>query len=647
MLALSGCAQQHAGSLPATPSLLQSTSARTGRPAAALPQKYKVNFPTPTGLDEGFAPSVVMLTPSRVLEEHTNEGKLFYRFGNFVSGGMQWGALVPSGAGTAPNLATNGSATLVELHYDIYKGMVDRVGTIRGSEIDWGSPTTYDQGVAPRAAFAGGNTVVEVHSGGNGQLWYHLGTLDPVKRVIDFGESKKLDSGYFPSVAANSSGTVVELHAGNGLYGYSHQYYHVGQIDVKNNKIDWGASIELPNTVSSVSNITWSPQGYLVATYICSAPYPFNIYYLCTQMGTLNPDNKSISWFGTSKSALIYTDPSTFSTALNGDAAITMLGYETYYKPTLLYATSLLGDRANWEGDRLETALKGKSLHQIVFPASHDAGMYVDTGGGSGAEALAQDQDLYQQLTGGQRYFDLRPDYNLHFFHGPVEGASVQGALNDVAKFMMEGHREVVVLKFSHFCFDSNHYCNNQPAPNGSKGYTKLLAMIQTTLAPWLYFNDTGKRLADVPLATLLKQGHGRVLPLVDVASGPNIPGIYTYRDYEQTASPATGQFTAFDQYTNTLDYTGMKNDQLKKFGTFDGKMLNSPATPCDFFLLSWTLTPVSLVYSVAGKANSELGPVMAGVQRNTHGQIPNILYVDFYEWADPTDVAIAMNARF
>jgi hypothetical protein len=34
-------------------------------------------------------------------------------------------------------------------------------------------------------------------------------------------------------------------------------------------------------------------------------------------------------------------------------------------------------------------------------------------------------------------------------------------------------------------------------------------------------------------------------------------------------------------------------------------------------------------------------------VQRNTHGQIPNILYVDFYEWADPTDVAIAMNARF
>jgi hypothetical protein len=34
-------------------------------------------------------------------------------------------------------------------------------------------------------------------------------------------------------------------------------------------------------------------------------------------------------------------------------------------------------------------------------------------------------------------------------------------------------------------------------------------------------------------------------------------------------------------------------------------------------------------------------------VQRNAHNQIPNLLYVDFYEWADPADVAIGMNSRF
>ena len=139
--------------------------------------------------------------------------------------------------------------------------------------------------------------------------------LDPGKRVIDFGESKKLDSGYFPSVAANSSGTVVELHAGNRLYGYSHQYYHVGQIDVKNNKIDWGSSNELPDTVSSVSEI--SP-GACRAT---SSPRTSAQRSVSVQHPTIlhadeerrHPDKQLDLGFGTSNSVLvIYMDPSTF-----------------------------------------------------------------------------------------------------------------------------------------------------------------------------------------------------------------------------------------------------------------------------------------------------------------------------------------------
>jgi hypothetical protein len=36
----------------------------------------------------------------------------------------------------------------------------------------------------------------------------------------------------------------------------------------------------------------------------------------------------------------------------------------------------------------------------------------------------------------------------------------------------------------------------------------------------------------------------------------------------------------------------------------------------------------------------------MATINHNGYNQIPNILYVDFYEWADPADVAIKMNER-
>jgi hypothetical protein len=636
LLAISGCAQQSSGTMPATPSLASSASVRPGT-SASLSQKYKVDFPTPSGLDAGFSPSVSMLSPQTLVEEHTNEGKLYYRFGQFSGDGVAWGATTPIGDGIDPGIATSGN-TIVDVHYNIYQGFLYDVGGIAGSNrINWQKPVVYDSGSGdfPHVAFAGGNNLVEVHYSDTGKLWYHLGTLDPAKQQINFGKSIPLDSGYGPSVAANSNGVVIELHSGALLYGYSHQYYHVGKIDPKNNKVDWGASAAVPNTVSSVSNVTWSPQGYIVVTYICSAPYPFNIYYLCTQMGTLNADNKTISWYGTSKSALIDTNPGSFSTALNGDSAITMLGYLDV-PAKLQYSTSLLGDRSNWEGDRLDSTLKGKSLHQIVFPASHDAGMYVDTSGGGGAEALAQDQNLYQQLTGGQRYFDLRPDYNFYYYHGPVEGGSVQDSLNDVAKYMREGHREVVILKFSHFDFTS------------ATQYTQLYTMISNTLKAWLYTNKTKMRLADIPLSTLLNGTKGVVLPVIDTSAATvGVDGIYTYRDYEDKDKPQNGQVTVFDQYTDTESYTKMKNDQLAKFAAFNGQMLNAPSTPCDFFLLSWTLTPVSEVYSVAGEADAELGPVMAGVQRNAHNQIPNLLYVDFYEWADPADVAIGMNSRF
>ncbi len=635
-IAICGCAQRSPGALPMVAALARSASEPAAK-SGTLSHRFSVDFPSPVNFDDaGDAPSVSMITPTKIVEENAKNGSLIYRVGDVAADNVNWRAGVLSGGGFRPALATYGNE-VVDVHVDGDNNLLYRVGSLSGNSIAWGQSQSFETGAFGRVAFSGADTILEVHDGANGQVYYTVGSLNAAKKKIAFGKSTSYDNGYAPSVAANTAGTAIEVHGGGVAYGTSHLYYTIGKIDATSKKVTWDTSQEVPGTTTSPSSVAWSPQGYIVVSYVCTAPYPFNLYYLCTMMGTLNSDNKTISWYGAQRSYLLNGYPRKLSVTLNGDTAVAAVGFDVIYNSTSIqYAVSLLSDRANWEGDRLDSSLKGKTLHQIVFPASHDAGMYKDVSGGTGTEALAQDQDLYGQLTGGQRYFDLRPDYNLRFNHGPVDGPRVQTGLNDVAKFMSEGHREVVILKFSHFDFGSD-----------ATLYPKLLKMIKTTLATWLYTNSTGKRLADIPLTDLLKSGHGVVLPVVDIGYPTNVDGIYTYRDWENQHGPQTGQITAFDQYTDSEIYSTMSQDQLNKFAAFKGTMKYAPGTPCDFFLLSWTLTPVSLVYSVAPVANAHLGSVMSGVARNKYGQIPNILYVDFYEWSGAADVAIGMNGRF
>jgi len=168
--------------------------------------------------------------------------------------------------------------------------------------------------------------------------------------------------------------------------------------------------------------------------------------------------------------------------------------------------------------------------------------------------------------------------------------------------------------------------------------------MIANTLGPWLYANDTGKRLADIPLNAMLAGG-GVVLPVLDVDTPPaHHPNEYTYRNWDATTA---GDLSVYDVYSNTTDYHTMKRDQLDKFANFDGKMKWNRALPTDMFLLSWTLTDCCFPKALAPGPDSKLGPVMATVNPNSYGLIPNVLYVDVVEWADPADVAIAANARF
>lgn len=353
---------------------------------------------------------------------------------------------------------------------------------------------------------------------------------------------------------------------------------------------------------------------------------------------------------------------------------------------------------ANWMRDNYDK-LKDKTLKQLVLPASHDAGMYLGpTTADYAAVALgpagmaaycaasdcsflgrAQDLDIYGQLSYGVRYFDLRPRYTIltHelVIHHTVSGPPVSAVLADVNRFFKEGHRELVILKFSAYNrFDQdvfNQLCSLiQDRRNGLGDYLIVPQNLPGGYQRCDYGNcleHLGPRLADRPLSAYLGQGRdrGAILVFCDgkpekgtdgkpekgtgtdfqipdwPGMGQGVAGIYRYRDW-YALDAERGDLTVFDVYSNTEDLDemrdGMKPDpsgltqrtgdplpqgQLPKFDKFDGYCQNevpvvggSARVPCDLFLLSWALTPhwTTSVTTVGGAVRDIARPANAAL---------------------------------
>ena len=144
--------------------------------------------------------------------------------------------------------------------------------------------------------------------------------------------------------------------------------------------------------------------------------------------------------------------------------------HESDVTTDLCYSTSLIRERASWMQDNFDV-LKDKTPQQLSLPASHDSGMYIS------ALGKTQHKDIYDQLAYGIRYFDLRPGWNgysIMIFHGAIPGPSFSSVLADIQRFMSEGHRELAIVKISHY-----------------KGFTaeiydSMVQMITDKLGPWL-----------------------------------------------------------------------------------------------------------------------------------------------------------------
>ncbi len=568
--------------------------------------------------DSGSMPRVSINTNGTVLEVHKNEAgySLYYRVGTVDKATVSWGSSTHYDDGNTPACAINRNNKAVEVHKnEAGSTLYYHVGTISGNTVSWSKSSDYDKGIEPNVALNDDGVVVEVHktqSSFSSSLYYHVGQINGDK--IDWQSSHEYDNGSYPQVALNNNGYVVEVHQSQSE---NKVWYRVGRVN--GSKIDFDSGHEFGS--GTLPSVGLNDNGDVVTTWTQSGGT------LVQRIGVLS--GNSIAWQG---EALAFDDGKSSSVAIADNTAIQVHPTETI-KYGLWYSTSLLTNRASWMQDRLNE-LGTKTLSELALPASHDSGMYQN---GLAILAKTQDLSIYGQLEAGTRYFDLRPKWTgskFVIYHGPINGPDFSEVLNDAKKFCQEGHKELAILKLSHFDdIDSSHY-------------STLMDQIEAAIGPWLVKSiPNGKRLADITLNDYVQNGPA-MLVVVDGSlpvQQPR-PGFWVYRNWD-SSSAAEGDLTVFDKYSDTTDFDKMKQDQFQKFEDFDGKCKKDPNVPCDLFLLSWTLTPITGVWYASQPANRALGAAMVELPSvNQYGKIVNMLYVDYVQYARTADVAITQN---
>ncbi|MCY7295676.1 phosphatidylinositol-specific phospholipase C domain-containing protein [Alteromonas sp. a30] len=567
--------------------------------------------------DTGSIPSVAINASGQVLEVHKNEEgfNLYYRLGELNKATVSWGQSTKYDTGNTPSVGLNNKGVAVEVHKnEAGSTLYYHVGNVSGGAVSWGSSHKYDKGIEPNVAVNDDGIVVEVHktqSSFSSGLYYHVGQVNGSK--IDWHSSHEYDSGSYPQVALNNNGYVVEVHQSQST---STVWYHVGRVN--GSKIDFGDSHQF-GTGGSPS-VALTDDGTVVVVYS-------NGGTLMQRQGSIN--GTQINW---QSDAVEFDDGKRPSIGIAADTAVQVHPSETVLYG-LWYSTSLLTNRAAWMQDRL-SELGNRTVAQLALPASHDSGMYK---GGLAILGKTQDLDIKQQLEAGVRYFDLRPKWTgskFVIYHGPINGPDLSEVLSDIKSYCQQGNKELAILKFSHF------------SDIGSSHYSDFCQEVENAIGDWMVkTKPEGKRLAQGTLNEYVSNGPAMMVVIGnDLAINEPRQGFWVYKDWD-SEKVAQADLTVFDEYSNTMSFSKMKQDQFEKFENFTGQCKKDSSVPCDLFLLSWTLTPPTAVWPVSKEANRALGEAMVELPaQNQYGKIVNMLYVDYVEYARVADVAIIQN---
>lgn len=288
-----------------------------------------------------------------------------------------------------------------------------------------------------------------------------------------------------------------------------------------------------------------------------------------------------------------------------------------------------------------------RPLRQITIPGTHDAGCYVDHPYGNFL-ARTQTQNIQQQLAGGIRYFDIRPDwsrFNGSFWihHGLYWGDRIDGPagiLAQVANFMNglgPNDRELVILNISHF------------RRFGNTAHVALIGAITAALGAHLvpHTQSAGNAI------DLFESPYNNVLTANDDVIASRVAILYdgaldTGREAYITANvnalpagfftispkylPGANRIFLFDQYANNRHLAIMRADQLDKLRQrqnypqpYSAPPANWPANgvggvPSTLHLFSWTLTPQPWSNPITAAQNISNPALLDVFSHNTGG---------------------------
>lgn len=594
-----------------------------------------------------------------------------------------------------PAVAVNANNYVLSMYGNEVNTLYYNIGTINGAVVDWGGSHRYDDGAYVSVALNNHNEFVEVHRSGTfDDLWWYGGTLqsDGTLRRGEKHQHGNLHDDTVPSIALSNSRIMI------GAYQESNTTFKCRIGTYQDQEISFLNTIEIQGTKPCVafnqtndfvlvylnSNgdlyckvgivqwnnntpiITWQIEkqvtgvehGQYDPTTNFSVAYSTDTIIITYQEHIdLNTYNalKSISGTNTGNGITWDTEPRIFDYGVNPSIAANDQYLVQVHKSEnfcdIYYSICLVTDHARWM-ENLWNTIHNRYLWQIVMPASHDAGMYELTL----PEARTQDLSVREQLKGGVRYFDFRPAYDnsgdgtYYINHNGISGADLDGILQDIYDFMHNDQaKELVILKFSHFNNFGVDSTNNSI-------YETFAAKITDKLYNYLFNTYShATKFGTIPYMTLVADG-GKVLVVCDEYTLNNpTEGIFTYRDGSlecqeeaRNDNPTEGNLVVWDCYSNSTTTSDMETQQLAYLSNYKGKCDGPyPNTTCDMFLLSWTLTPwTRSVWQDSENPDRDLGKYMNTVTENQYGQIPNLLYVNYFEFARVTDIAIMLNQR-
>lgn len=314
---------------------------------------------------------------------------------------------------------------------------------------------------------------------------------------------------------------------------------------------------------------------------------------------------------------------------------------------------------ASWMEDRLH-GYRYHTLTTFTLPATHDSAMYTTSLNSSWfwpdwvdgyVKNLARTQNysIGEQLDYGVRIFNLRPKwyggygFKIHHseelflgIYASANGPTLQTVLGDIRDYMEEGHRELIILSFSHYLTR----ISLQEEPFDKTAYERMQLLINEYLGPWLLTSDqipAGLNLANTPFCDLIGD-QGRILLLCEEKW-------WTFTDPTIGIWPPSALAKAKGKYTNTDSKNKMMSTQAEQFRTNNAVRAK----------LMWTMTVQkewgiwdASVRKLAKKINPDLWDFVEGLTiPNTNGNVINEIWVDFVENTGVTDLAIELNNQW